>query len=234
MSVWKKASKANQKTHRERHQPTTRKHLGLLEKKKDYKKRADDHNEKQATLKLLRKRALNKNPDEFYHHMINSKIENGMHFDKETQEDTPEQIRLMKSQDLKYITTKRTQEMKKIEKLQAQLHLTGINHRKRNKHVYFNENLDANYTENNLLTKLTTEELPDINLDLLEDAVKNKKALYKQLSKRIERERELATIQRKIEIERHLKEKNLLKPKRLRKGNKNSAPVYVWKYERKK
>lgn len=235
MSVWKKAAKAHQKSHKERHQPEERKHLGLLEKKKDYVKRAKDFNEKKETLKLLRKRALNKNPDEFYHHMINSKVESGMHFDKETEEeDSPDQIRLMRSQDLKYITTKRTQELKKIEKLQAQLHLASVGHGVKNKHVYFTKQ-DKGELKKKKLEQLGKNELPDVDLDELAAAAKKKKHLYNELGKRINREKELSVIQQKIEVKRHLENKtSVLPPKKVRKGNKSRAPVYVWKYERKK
>lgn len=232
MSVWKKASKSNQKTHRERHQPEERKHLGLLEKKKDYVKRAKDYNDKQATLKVLRRKALNKNPDEFYHHMINSKVENGVHHEKETEEaDTPEQLMLMRSQDLKYIILKRNQEQKKIEKLQAELHLTSIDNKKKNKHIRFKNNLESiPRTQTHIAT-----EVPDFDPNALANAVQRKKSLYKELAKRINRERELAVIQQKVEMKRHIEsKKSVIPPKKVKKATRDRAPVYVWTYERKK
>lgn len=237
MSVWKKATKLNQKTHRERRQPEERKHLGLLEKKKDYINRAKDYNEKKATLKLLRRKALNKNPDEFYHHMVNSKIDNGVHHEKETEEeDTPEQLQLMRTQDLKYITLKRTQELKKIERLQAQLHLQSVNFKSKNKHTYFKNNMKDNAgPSTSQLENLTKVELPDIDLEELTQATQKRKRLYNELIKRINREKELAVIQQKIEMKKHIEtKKSVLPPKRLRKGTKDRPPIYVWKYERKK
>ena len=47
-------------------QPAARKHLGLLEKHSDYKKRADDYKKKTARLKTLTRKAAERNQDEFY------------------------------------------------------------------------------------------------------------------------------------------------------------------------
>lgn len=234
MSVWKKASKAHQKTHKERHQPESRAHLGLLEKKKDYIVRAKDFNEKKETLKLLRKRALNKNPDEFYHHMINSKTEDGVHFEQEKDEYTPEQLMLMKTQDLKYITTKKTQELKKIEKLQSQLHLPSIDIGKKNNHIYFDKKKKREASDR-ILNYLMENELPNVSERDLKSSANKRQAVYKELAKRIDRERELDVLEQKFKIKRAVEsKKSVLPPRRLKKGSKDSAPVYVWKYERKK
>jgi len=109
----------------------------VLEKKKDYIARARDFQEKQATLKLLRKRALNKNPDEFYFHMINSQMVDGVHREKNKEDQhTPQQIKLLETQDVKY-AYKRNIEAKKIDKLQSQLHMIDIANETPNQHIFF-------------------------------------------------------------------------------------------------
>ena len=74
MSTFDRIHKAGAKNYRERRKPTWHKG-GFLEKKKDYKVRAADHHQKQSALKRLRLKALDKNPNEFHFHMINSKLE---------------------------------------------------------------------------------------------------------------------------------------------------------------
>lgn len=253
MSSWKKAAKSGQKTHRERHQPESRQHLGLLEKKKDYVLRAKDYNDKQATLKLLRRRALNKNPDEFHFHMINSRVEDGIHREKEKDEEhSVSQLKLMETQDLKYIAFKRNLEAKKIEKMQSQLHMIDAVNEIPNKHLFFVDNskeakkfdiaarldthpaLIARRTNRPKLSKLKAMELPEVDDRTLAKLEQQKHMAYRELDKRVERERELTVVQQKLEIRRALKTKVATKPKQIRSGSKHNAPVYVWKFERKR
>lgn len=253
MSSWKKATKTNQRTHRERHQPEARKDLGLLEKKKDYKLRATDRNEKQETLKLLRKRALNKNPDEFYHHMINSKIESDEHREIDQGEDiSKDQMKLMETQDKSYISMKRTIESNKIRRLQSHLHMIDVADRTKNKHVFFvdNEEEMKNFslaerlqTHPALLARKSNRirlaDLDKLKLNIDGDAIAKlnleREKSYRELDKRLTRERELAKAQRKLELKNiSRKQRKTLKPKELHKLLKSANPVFKLKYERKK
>lgn len=253
MSSWKKASKTYQKTHRERSQPEARQNLGLLEKKKDYKLRAQDRAEKQETLKLLRKKALNKNPDEFYHHMLNSKLESDEHHEKDKDEDlTADQIKLMETQDKRYISMKRTIESNKIKRLQSHLHMTDVADRTKNHHIFFveteeeqkNFSLAERLQTHELLlsrksNRIRVSDLGKLNLKLDEKTIERLNAerekSYKELDKRITRERELAKVQRKMELKNVSRsQRRGKKPKELQALAKTSNSIFKFKYERKK
>ncbi|NP_001040447.1 UTP11-like U3 small nucleolar ribonucleoprotein [Bombyx mori] len=252
MSSWKKAAKANQKTHRERHQPEARKHLGLLEKKKDYKKRADDYHEKGQTLKLLRKRTLDKNPDEFYYHMINSRVKEGVHHELQKEgEHSSEQVKLMQTQDIKYINMKRTIESRRINRLQSQLHMTDVAEATPNTHTFFVDEGEENgfdlakrldthpaligrKSNRPRLSDLNKITLPDLDEETVKEMKKKKEKVYKEIAKRIQRETELTVVQQKMELKRHLQDTSVLKPKKIKKGSAKAAPVYKFHYIRKK
>lgn len=113
-------------THKERAQPRHRQHLGILEKKKDYKKRAEDYHRKEDRIKAMQERAAMRNPDEFYFGMHTSQVKDGKHKSLTAEEASrlpPEMIQLMKDQDLSYVRMQKQKDVKRAERLQASLHL---------------------------------------------------------------------------------------------------------------
>lgn len=112
-------------THKERAQPSDRKKFGLLEKHKDYVERATDYKKKQKYLTTLRRKAADKNPDEFYMHMNRSKVQNGVHRELVNNSLDRESVSLLKTQDLGYIIYKKAIDDKKIEKLKDSVQFVG-------------------------------------------------------------------------------------------------------------
>lgn len=115
-------------THKERSQPQSRTHLGILEKKKDYGLRARDYHQKQDRLQVLRRKAAMRNPDEFYFGMNRAGVKDGVHRKLEEvrqkeMEDTigADAVKMMKGQDLSYVRLQRQKDARKIEKMQASL-----------------------------------------------------------------------------------------------------------------
>lgn len=109
---------APRREHKERSQPASRTRFGLLEKKKDYILRARDYQSKRKRVMALREKARLRNPDEYYFAMNSSTTKDGIH--QASRNDinwTPDMVALMKSQDLSYITTVKTINRKKLEKL---------------------------------------------------------------------------------------------------------------------
>jgi len=121
--------------HKERAQPSERKKFGLLEKHKDYVERAKDFKKKKNYIETLRKKASERNPDEFYFHMHNSKVQNGRHFETAKDNLDQETLKLLKTQDLGYILHKKALDEKKVTRLKENIHLIGDVHPKQ--HVIF-------------------------------------------------------------------------------------------------
>jgi len=120
MSSYKNAIKG--RAHKERAQPHGREKLGLLEKHKDYKQRAKSFHRKEDKIKELREKASYKNPDEFYHEMVSSRTQDGVHKIERKTRYSSETLKRLKLQDLTYLRMRKIQEDKKIERLRAELH----------------------------------------------------------------------------------------------------------------
>ncbi|PWA20692.1 hypothetical protein CCH79_00011533 [Gambusia affinis] len=252
MSSFRKALKSRQRNHHERSQPGFRKTMGLLEKKKDYKLRAEDYHKKQNTLAALRKKALEKNPDEFYFKMISSKLEDGVHVMKKTEvEVTEEQKKVMRTQDMRYVEMKRVAEAKKIERLKGELHLLDAENKEKNKHTFFVDSkkkvgtfnlashlgthpalVDRVYNRPTLQTLETKSIKGAVKPNIINKLAKQRKHQYKILSQRIDREKKMFVISQKIQSRKDLQDKN--KKVKVKKETPDRAAIYKFESKRKR
>ncbi|KAG2530107.1 hypothetical protein JM18_002518 [Phytophthora kernoviae] len=238
--------------HKERGQLRERRKLGLLEKHKDYVKRAKDYNQKQKHLRNLQLKASMRNPDEFYYKMIHGKTEGGVHISthNHAKQLNAEALRTLKTQDLAYLHMKRAVDLRKAEKLNRGLHF--IDTPKNNKHtVFVDEDDDVNKFDVaehfdtapeladrafNRLRKadLETMELPDLAADPKQKYKMQveKDAMYRELRDRLERAKKIGRMSAKLDLERKVQAKG----KKMKvKGAEDGMPaVYRWKQQRQK
>lgn len=238
----------SKKQHRERSQPLERKKWGLLEKKKDYQLRSQDFHRKEAHLKLLRKKAKERNPDEYHHGMVNKKTDKHgvLVSERGNEELSNSAAKLLKTQDSGYIKTLHDVEAKKIEKLESQLMFKA-----QGKHQVFVDSVEEaegfsaakhfktdasliNRRENRLRRSQLEEDEHIIHGDVNGNSpvVNDKKRLqkYKELARRMERKQELETVQSEMDLQRELMKKGD-KKKVVGKDGKTS---WKWKNVRKK
>ena len=108
--------------YRERGQNERRKKLGFLEKKKDYKIRAEDYHEKEKKYKNLKEAARTRNPDEFYHKMIKAKIIDGEHVQFPDDKNLEQKL-VTNTQFINLVNFKKSQLEKEAEKMKIRLQL---------------------------------------------------------------------------------------------------------------
>ena len=143
-AAFKKAIRSRE--HKERSQLAVRAKLGILEKRKDYVLRARDYHRKQDTLKALKIRARNRNPDEFHFGMINSRLINGRHVNDwsvKTKSLPADMLKLMKTQDIGYISVQKNANLKKLEREEQELAVAQAARSTQNipirQHIFFAE-----------------------------------------------------------------------------------------------
>ncbi|WPK23978.1 hypothetical protein PUMCH_001230 [Australozyma saopauloensis] len=236
------------KQHKERSQTLGRAKYGLLEKKKDYKLRADDFHKKQAALKVLREKAAQYNPDEYYHAMTRRKTdENGIIITERGNESlSVAQMKLLKSQDVNYVRTMRLHEKQKADRLRKQLDFKSSG-----KHTVFVDldeqqdlfnaakyfNTDESFLErkeNRLrLDQLETSDkliAQDFDPKTKDELEKEKLRQYKLLKERLTREKQLRQVEEKLDMTREVM-KNGDKKKMV---DSDGNVVFKWKAQRKR
>ncbi|XP_015667105.1 probable U3 small nucleolar RNA-associated protein 11 [Protobothrops mucrosquamatus] len=252
MAAFTKAAKSRQRQHLERGQLASRRALGLLEKKGDYRLRAADFHKKRDALRALRRRAQEKNPDEFYFRMTRERLQDGAHLIGQREEEPPpEQQKLLKTQDLKYVEMKRAAEVQKIEQLKSELHLLGAEGKQPNKHVFF---FDTKKEVQGFDVALHLNTAPELvsrvyNRPTLETLKKNavsgittdgqlqrlarqRKGQYSLLKQRIERERKMFVIAQKLQTRKDLLDKT--ERVKLKKETVNQPAIYRFQFRRKR
>lgn len=236
------------KQHKERSQTLDRAKYGLLEKKKDYKLRANDFHKKQAALKALREKANQHNPDEYYHAMTRRKTDSDgiIVTDRGNEVLSVAQMKLYKSQDVNYVRTMRLHEKEKADRLRKLLDFKA-----NGKHTVFVDleeqrdlfsaakhfDTDESFLErkeNRLRVKQleTSDKLitQDLDYKTKEELEKEKLRQYKLLKERLTREKQLRQVEEKLEITREV----------MKKGDKRKMVdsdgnvVFRWKAQRKR
>ena len=229
MSSFKKRAKSVRKEYRERGQPSHRKHLGFLEKHKDYIERASSYKKKVAQLKILEEKARNRNPDEFYYKMVKTKLRDGQHIiDQPKEEYTDEELKIMKTQDMKYIQMKLAIENKKIEKLEPFIKLKNDEYvNKCNTHIVFVDKDEADLESEEETDQTEATGVADDDSSEITSVPNIKK--YKMRQKRC---KDLMQVLQKMQTQKHLLNKN---EKRVKiKCAESRNVTYKWMKERKR
>mmetsp|Transcript_699 Transcript_699/g.885 ORF Transcript_699/g.885 Transcript_699/m.885 type:complete len:228 (+) Transcript_699:25-708(+) len=216
------------RTHRERAQPSSRKHMGILEKKQDYKERAENYQKKMSRLRILQKKAAERNPDEFYVSMTHSVA--GKEIERPEARKSHSEISKLKEEDLRLVTIRKVMDDRKVDKLQAQLHdIQGAT--TNNEHTFFiNPNVPD---ENTVAQKAISKRQEQANKAPPKDAKKQVRRAYARLEAALERRSASTRALQSLQTERVAMISKGHKRK-VKDAQDGLPPVYKWKKQRKK
>ena len=189
--------------YRERSQNERRKKLGLLQKKADYKVRAEDYHKKEERFKKLKELARTRNPDEFYHKMTKAKIIDGEHVQFAEDKTLQDKI-VSNTQFINLVNFKKSQIENETRKMQVALQTNAnmlMKGSKHSQHVLFYDDEDEIFMAHKRKRSLD-EPLDDDNEDNNNNNVdKDMLAKYKQKIKNV---RQLTAISKGLQEQKEL------------------------------
>jgi U3 small nucleolar RNA-associated protein 11 len=246
-------------THKERSQPHSRRKLGLLEKHSDYVERANDYKSKRKAIRNLKLKAEQRNPDEFYFKMHKSEMKDGKHQSEVVERNRcldHSTVQLLKTQDMGYLTHKKSVDDRKIERMKSGLHMIGA---VLPRHKVFCESeqqvqdFDAAAHFNTLPELLhrayNRPRMSDLNRDegvvaaaasgntvsikTMNESTKKVAASYDELTKRIQRRDKIAKTVEELRVQRTLMNSKGSKRKlKVVAADGEEKVVYKWKMQR--
>jgi U3 small nucleolar RNA-associated protein 11 len=233
------------KTHKERAQPSGRKRLGLLEKKQDYKLRADDYAFKRKRIEALRRKAELRNEDEFYFGMVNTRTRNGVH-DHQAEDLTAsvsqDALKLIRTQNRAYLETTLKRERRKMERMREGLHFIGTDGGGESTHTIFVDDKQDDLAE--LLNtvpelvhaaphnRLTKDQLRTLDLTTTTNKTTTTDKAYGQLEQQMKRVDVLKSSLDHVDLKRKLMGKG--RRVKVKEGEGDAPPVFRWHNERKR
>ncbi|DBA65845.1 TPA: hypothetical protein ACH3X2_002876 [Trebouxia sp. C0005] len=238
------------KTHKERSQPSDRRKFGLLEKKKDYLQRARDFHKKENEIQNLRRKAEQRNPDEFYFAMERKRTKGGVTAGSVTEANkySQQELRFMKSQDASYLALKAQTEMKKVDRLRSQLQFIGAAAPRQ--HVVFVDDQAAVQsfsaeqhfdTPNELLTRsfnrprtAQLQEPDTLTKHNWQQADRKRAAAYRELQQRNDRQNNLLRMAGSMDMEKAVMGKGRKRKLQPSETGDSQDRVFRWKQVRQK
>eukprot|EP00756_Hemistasia_phaeocysticola_P066865 Hpha_TRINITY_DN9551_c0_g1::TRINITY_DN9551_c0_g1_i1::g.115013::m.115013/K14769/UTP11; U3 small nucleolar RNA-associated protein 11 len=230
--------------HKERSQLKSRKHLGLLQKKKDYKDRAKSFKKKRARLRSMREEARTRNPDEFHTGMINTVTdEHGRHLKTEAPKKKPQQQR-ENAGNLRYLRHKSNVDGGVIKQLRSDITMSAA--APANNHTIFvddeqdAEDFDAAEFFDTLpelvarpATRARRSKLASVDVTPPDaNTVQLAAAKYHELSERVRRKSKIDSLVGEVQLRQNLLGKG--RRQKVRGSEGTVTKQFKWTYERKR
>lgn len=131
--------------------------------------------------------------------MINSEVKDGRHYEKKNiHEFSEDQLKIMQTRDIQYVSYKRTVEMSKIEKLKANLHMIHVEDKPCNTRIVFTDSGRAKKVSKKPKVASTDDKYQE------DPGWKQRQKAYRELEKRTERLRQLTILLQKMQVKQDL------------------------------